>query len=103
MPHIVAADVESARKASKRMQAGLLVSGDKVDLVPYLHEHVERYHSWMQVKMRAHVMSHMFPALYHEWDGRHFPRLFRAGDEVHITRFSGASRKANLLQPHVLV
>jgi hypothetical protein len=72
MPHIVAADVESARKASKRMQAGLLVSGAKVDLVPYLREHVERYHAWMQVKMRADVMGHMFPAFHRAWERQIF-------------------------------
>lgn len=64
MPYIVAADVESARQASKRIQAGLRVEGAKVDLVPYLRGHVERYHAWMQVTItiRAPLLRTSSPA-----------------------------------------
>ena len=61
MPYIVAADVESARQASKRMQAGLRVEGAKVDLVPYIREQVERYHAWMQVTIREPCCAQVPP------------------------------------------
>ena len=48
IPHIVSADLARARQVSKRLQIKLSVHGDRVNLIPYLKQHVERYHLWMQ-------------------------------------------------------